>query len=82
MPATIEPNAKTRGGRLRQQRQGLYAACEVSKLLGINHNTFAWHLRAGNLPEPQTRMAGANDSSRAYYTASDIEDIRRLWFGK
>ena len=77
--------AKTDGGRLRQNTQGLFNTCEACRALGVSRNVFRYHVRLGHIPHPGTVVPGPSGdpgTKRRYYTADQIEEFRRLWFGE
>ena len=55
----------------------LVSTQEVAQMLGMNYNTFHWHMAEGHIPFPQIRLV-----RRAYFTRNEADAIVQDWTQK
>ena len=63
-----------RRGTACRQRRGLYSLPEVAQLVGVERETFRYHVKRGYLVPPH-----AGQGKRKYYLAADLPNIIAYW---
>ena len=67
-------NTDGRRGATCRQRRGLYSLPEVAQLVGIERETFRYHVKRGYLFPPH-----AGEGKRKYYVTTDLPKIFTFW---